>query len=145
MLLFKQPLGDQGKKITLSMLYLSETLYFDYYFGWLLYLLELFIFIYKGSSLFYTAFAGEIVFVLIMWAVHFVRTWLGSSGNKGQSNWKLILFLVLCVGEIAGFVFFLRFQSYTYYLEIGIFSLGTVFIAVGFVLGLANVIIFNLS
>lgn len=53
------------------------------------------------------------------------------------------MFLVLCLGEIAGAVFFLRFQSYTYYLEIGVFALGAVFVAIGFVLGLVNVIVYN--
>ena len=125
------------------MLYLSQAIYFDYYYGFLLYILELGIFIYKGSKWYYSNFAGEIVFVFILFLAHFVRTWLGHSGNRGQSNWRLIVFLVLCLGEISGAVFFLRFQSYTYYLEIGVFALGAVFVAIGFVLGLVNVIVYN--
>lgn len=53
------------------------------------------------------------------------------------------MFLILCLGEIAGAVFFLILQSYTYVLEIGIFILGAIFVGVGFLLGLANIIVYN--
>jgi hypothetical protein len=55
------------------------------------------------------------------------------------------VFLILCLGQIAGAVFFLRFQSYTYYLEIGTFALGAIFIGIGFILGLVNIIVYNVQ
>lgn len=143
MQVFKTTFGERSKNLSISMFYLAESLYFDYWYGYLLYILEIAIFIYKGSKWFYSNFAGEIIFVIILMVAHFIRTWLGKSGNRGQSNWRLIVFLILCLGEIAGAIFFLRFQSYTYYLEIGIFALGAIFIAFGFILGLANIIVFN--
>ena len=113
---FRNSFAEQSKPLNLSMLYLSQILYFDFWYGFLLYLLEIGIFIYKGSKWYYSSFAGEIVFVFILFIAHFIRTWLGSSGNKGQSNWRLILFIFICLGEIAGAMFFLNLQSYCYWL-----------------------------
>lgn len=51
--------------------------------------------------------------------------------------------MVLSLLEIAGFVFFLGFQSYTLYLEIGIFALATVFAALETLLCIPTLIIYQ--
>lgn len=65
--------NEAGKKLQLITLFLQECLYFDRVYSWLLFPLELFIFIYKGSSLYYSSFAGEIVFVLVLMLVQHLR------------------------------------------------------------------------
>lgn len=65
--------NQSGKKLNLITLFLHECLYFDSIYSWLMFPLELFIFIYKGSRLYYTRFGGEIVFVIALILVHMLR------------------------------------------------------------------------
>lgn len=65
--------NETGKRLTLVTLYLQECLYFDTVYSWLMFPLELIIFIIKGSMLYYTTFGGEIVFVIVLAAVQALR------------------------------------------------------------------------
>lgn len=70
---------------------------------------------------------------------------MGNSGNKGWSLGKLIGFMVLSLLEIAAFVFFLTFQSYTLYLEIGIFALATLFAGLEVLLCIPTIIVYQMN
>jgi hypothetical protein len=144
--------NEAGKKLSLVSLHVHECLYFDSIYSWLLFPLELIIFIFKGNMLYYKVFGGEIVFVLVLALVHALRysiqayrIYLGYSGNKGWSIGRLAVFIIVSLLEVAAFVFFLRFQSYTLYLEIGIFALAVVFVAIEIFLCIPAIIIYQMN
>lgn len=58
---------------------------------------------------------------------------------------RLASFIVLSLLEVAACVFFLRLQSYTLYLEIGMFALAVAFSAVEIFLCVSAIIVYQMN
>jgi hypothetical protein len=80
--------NESGKKLTLVTLHLQQCLYFDGVYSFLLFPLELLVFIIKGNMLYYTNLAGELVFVIVLAAVQALRYIIWLPQNIPRRLWQ---------------------------------------------------------
>ena len=130
-----QPMGNKEKKVeanknmknkqkTLdkprSSLSLQILLYFDWYFSVFYGVFMIILLIYKSYELPYPTAVWELefTFLLIFWCWQMVKIFLGTKGNKTETNLTTLFFVLLCIPSILAFVFFLILQTYVLVVEL---------------------------
>jgi len=103
-----------------SSLRLQTLLYFDFWFCWIYILAELACFFFKSDFLnfpFPKSFTYEIRAMISLILMNFVKIKIGNLGNKSESSHFTTWFIMLCLGALIGFIFFLRYQVFVLQLE----------------------------
>ncbi len=107
----------QGRPM--SSLPLQIVMYFDNIYTAIYWVLEILIYVYKGSNFLYPphALGSEITAVSFLALLQYFRLFTGnlypgSVGNKTEGVNALVLFLVLSLPSIIGSVYFIRLQTY---------------------------------
>ncbi len=107
-----------GNKLSKASLYYQTFLYYDGLYTGILLPFQLFLFIYKYNSLYYTTtvMALEVILLIVAFFLNLIRLNLGGSGNKGKLIGKIIGYLIITAIIIVGFVYMIVWQNYIYYL-----------------------------
>ena len=112
---------NESKNIRQSLLavYFQALVYYDEILSYFILIFQYLEFIYKYNILTYQSgvIAGELILLTLLLAFNPLRIACARSGNKGKKYLKLIVFLVLNVLLILGYVYVLALQTNALYVE----------------------------
>lgn len=140
---------DERKTNRQSLLsvYFQSVVYYDEVFSYFALVFQYLLFIYKYNILFYASstIAGEIILLSCLLLANGVRVSYARSGNKGKKYVQLLVYLVLDVLLMVGYIYILSIQANALYLETVIAIIGIVFTGVGLVLVVALMIMYRIT
>ena len=112
-----------------SSLALQILLYFDWYFSVFYGIITIILLVYKSFQLPYPAsvFQLEFIFLLLFLSWQMIKIFLGSKGNKTETNLTTLFFVLLNIPSIFGFVFFMILQTYVLVIEVILNAVGIFF------------------
>lgn len=108
------------------------------------FLFEMAIFIYKGLSFTYAGYvlAAEIIFVVILAGLEFVRLFLGHKGNLTENVVAVCLSLVFSVPSLFGALYFLLWETYVLRADVILSSVQIAFIGLETIFAIVAIIRF---
>lgn len=114
----------------MSSLYFHVLLYYDNLYTMALIPFQLFLFIFKYNSLYYTTgtIAGEIILLVLAFFVNWMRITAGEVANKGKNGVRYIFYFLFSILITIGYVYLLVWQSYIYWLECIMYIIGLIII-----------------
>eukprot|EP00164_Ancoracysta_twista_P002961 GFYU01003943.1.p1 GENE.GFYU01003943.1~~GFYU01003943.1.p1 ORF type:complete len:169 (-),score=19.14 GFYU01003943.1:448-903(-) len=145
---------DSGQRISnstgpvnkvLSSLTLEIFIYFDRYYNYLFFLVNVAIFVWKGQRLPYpdNTLGWEIVILFLYTATNSARLFLGSMGNKTEETLPMAFFILLSLLSIVGNIYYLQLQTFVLRFDVLLNSIALFFIGVEIVLGIVTTIRFQ--
>ncbi|RDD45722.1 Transmembrane protein 216 [Trichoplax sp. H2] len=138
--------SSQGKtNISLSSLPLQILLYLNlWYFGFF-WIVELLMYIYKGSVLPYPAgnLTAELILLFLMAAVESTRIFLGQKGNLTERKINLLVSIALSIPITFCLLFLLLWQTYVLRAELITCGIQLAFIAIEAVFSIIAVLTFQ--
>lgn len=128
----------------LSSLPLEIMLYFNNWYAWLYFFLNIVLFIYKGNAFLYPsgALEWELAFVFMYRIIEYLRTFQASRANKTETIVPMIWSFVLAVSMIILNIYYLREQTYVLRMDIVLNAISLAFISLEVLIGLATVFSF---
>mmetsp|Transcript_13519 Transcript_13519/g.19873 ORF Transcript_13519/g.19873 Transcript_13519/m.19873 type:complete len:149 (-) Transcript_13519:170-616(-) len=123
-------IGDGGRQI-LSSLPLQILLYFNGWYSFSFFFLNLIIFGYKGYKYFYSmgTLAWEIILLFLLGSVDTSRLFFASKGNKTEQIPPLLWSIALSFPIIFGHSYFMTLQTYVLRLDVVINVIALAFTA----------------
>ena len=145
-MLFEAP-NIPPTKMSMSSLYFHVLLYYDNLYTMALIPFQLFLFIFKYNSLYYTTgtIAGEIILLVLAFFVNWMRITAGEVANKGKNGVRYIFYFLFSILITLGYVYLLVWQSYIYWLECIMYIIGLVIIGLEIVSGILAAIVYKAS
>ncbi|CAI2382782.1 unnamed protein product [Moneuplotes crassus] len=128
-----------------SSLALQILLYFDYFFSIFYGIVTLVLLIYKSFELIYpsSVFELEVTFLILFWIWQLIKIFLGSKGNKTETNLTTLFFVILTIPSIFGFCFYMLLQTYVLVIEIILNAIGIFFCVLELIIGFVQFFIFR--
>lgn len=122
----------------LANLFFQQVLFFEYYFNYIYTVLQILSFVSKNSFLPYPntihlKYEWVLMFCLIF--MNYIKVYLGNLGNKSESSNFIGTYILICIGSIIGYVFFMRVQTFVLMLEFIINLIGLIISGVGLIFG----------
>lgn len=116
-MLFEAP-AVPAAKMAMSSLYFHVLLYYDSLYTMVLIPFQLFLFIYKYNSLYYTttAMAAEIILLLLAFCINWLRISVGGVANKGKNGVRYVFYFLFSIVIVMGYVYLIVWQSYIFWL-----------------------------
>ncbi|OMJ77207.1 hypothetical protein SteCoe_23242 [Stentor coeruleus] len=121
---------------------LQIILYVEEVYSWVYFLLEMFLYIIRGSFLSYppSSLNIELAGLFFFAVVQIIRVFIGSIGNKTERADILIWGIILLIPSIFGGVFFIRLQVYVLFADIVLNIILLVFMIIDFFLMIITII-----
>jgi len=93
----------------LSSVFLQSLIYFNSLYAVFYFVMEGFIFFYKGFGFYYpdSTISQDIIILITFGICELIRLQMGSIGNKTESSSHIGWFLVIILPAIAGYIYFL--------------------------------------
>lgn len=117
MMLFAQPPKHNNPQSLLGV-YFQAVLYFDTVLSYFLLAFQYLLFIYKYNILYYTSatIAVELILLTVLLPLNGIRLAAGTNGNKGKKYSALLLFAILDILLLVGYIYVMAIQANALYL-----------------------------
>lgn len=133
--------------MSMTSLFFHALLYYESIYTTVLIPFQLFLFIYKYNSLVYSqsVVAAEVILIIIGFFLNLLRIRQGTVGNKGKQAVRFVIYFILTIIIIIGFIYLIVWQPYVYWLEFIMHIIAVIILGLEFFFSVVSLIAYQVS